>query len=70
MSQKLKIVKLKLTTISFYLTNELVRHPRGMVENVPAKIDKYYFPHKFYCFKHGGGLKDTTHIWSSSFNYI
>ncbi|XP_075507468.1 uncharacterized protein LOC142544291 [Primulina tabacum] len=45
--EKLKIGEVKPTIISLQLANRSIKYPRGVVENVLVKVDKFIFPVDF-----------------------
>lgn len=45
--QELQLGKLKSTSTSLHFADGSVKHPRGVVENVLIKVNKYYFPVDF-----------------------
>ena len=47
MFKRLKLGEAKLTTISFQLADKSYQHPRGVIENVLVKVDKFIFPVDF-----------------------
>ena len=47
MFKRLKLGKAKLTTISLQLADRSYQHPRGVIENVLVKVDKFLFQANF-----------------------
>ena len=47
MFKRLKLGEAKLTTISLQLADKSYQHPRGVIENVLVKVDKFIFPVDF-----------------------
>ena len=45
--KRLKLGEAKLTTISLQLADGSYQHPRGVIENVLVKVDKFLFPANF-----------------------
>ena len=45
--QKLGLKKPKLTNVSLQLADRSITHPRGIVEDVLVKVDKFIFPFDF-----------------------
>ncbi|XP_062109873.1 uncharacterized protein LOC133821744 [Humulus lupulus] len=45
--QKLGLGEAKLTTISLQLADRSIKHPRGVIEDVLVKVDKFIFPADF-----------------------
>ncbi|XP_028110220.1 uncharacterized protein LOC114308756 [Camellia sinensis] len=45
--RKLGLGKMKQTTISLQLANRSIKYPRGIIENVLVKVDKFIFPVDF-----------------------
>jgi len=46
--QRVRMKEPKSTTISLQLRNHLITYPRGLVEDVLIKVDKFTFAHKFH----------------------
>ena len=47
MFKRLNLEEAKLTTIMLQLDNQSYKHPRGVIENVLVKVDKFLFPANF-----------------------
>ena len=47
MFKRLKLGEAKPTTISLQLADRSYQHPRGVIENVLVKVDKFIFPIDF-----------------------
>ena len=47
MFKMLELGEAKPTTISLQLVNRLYQHPRGVIENILVKVDKFLFPTYF-----------------------
>ena len=45
--RKLEIGEMKPTTISLQLADRFIKHPRGIIEDVMVKVDKYIFQTDF-----------------------
>ena len=45
--KKFGLGKVKSTFMSLQLANRLIKHPRGILENVLVKVDKFIFPADF-----------------------
>lgn len=45
--QELQFGELKSTSASLQLVDGSLKHPRGIIENMLVKVDKYYFPTDF-----------------------
>ncbi|XP_062119047.1 uncharacterized protein LOC133832756 [Humulus lupulus] len=45
--QKLKLGEEKPTTVTLHMVGRLVKHPRGVIEDVLVKVDKFIFPANF-----------------------
>ena len=47
MFKRLKLGEEKTTTINLQLADKSYKHPRGVIENVLMKVDKFIFPTDF-----------------------
>ena len=45
--RKLGLGEVKPTTISLQLANRSIKYPRGVIEDVLVKVDKFIFPNDF-----------------------
>ena len=45
--RKLGLGEVKLTTVSLLLADRSIKHPRGVIEDVLVKVDKFIFPADF-----------------------
>ena len=47
---QLGLGEIKFTSVVLQLVDQLVRRPRGIVEDVLVQIDKFYYPIDFWCY--------------------
>ena len=62
MYKQLGLGELKPTTITLSLANRLVKIPKGIVEDVLVKVDKFYYPGNFVVLDTEPVAEGTNHV--------
>ena len=67
--KKLGLIKAKLTIVMLQLVDRSLKHPRGIIEDVLVKVDKFIFLVDFIVLDIEDDKKNTHYPWEAIFSH-